>query len=226
MNSRRFAISSLTLSVLLVLSFGCEREPVAVEDPETNPTSVAEPTAEEPVVEVATEDAEAIAALEEKGAALKRDGAGRVIEVDFRGAEIVDADLEPLAKFPALRSVLLTGTGVTDEGLKTLGQIETLQNLDLRETTIGNAGLEHLAGLSRLRALRLSGKDNKTTVDDEGLAALAGLTSLEVLAFDHLWVSEVGLNELKGLANLRELYLAQTLLGDEGAAALTQFPKL
>ncbi len=80
--------------------------------------------------------------------------------------------------------------------------------------------MEHLKSLSQLRALRFSAKDQGTTVDDDGMEAISHLKSLKVLALDHLWVSEVGLEQLTAISGLEELYMAQSLAGDEAIALL------
>jgi Leucine-rich repeat (LRR) protein len=173
-----------------------------------------------------TDDPSAVEALSKTASELKRDDDGFVIEVSFRGTTIGDDALKPLLGLRRVRSVLLNETPITDNGLATIGRLLTLTNVDLRGCKVSNAGIAHLAGLSRLRGLKLTGKDGAATVDDDGLDAIAKLTSLKALALDHLWVSEEGLAKLKGLERLEELYLAQTVVGDEALALFTQFPRL
>lgn len=99
-------------------------------------------------------------------------------------------------------------------------------DLDLRKCAVSNEDLAQLAGLEHLVALRLSGKSGATTVDDAGMRHLAGLTGLRALMLDHLWVSGEGLAALAPLGNLEELTLAQTLVGDDAAEAITAFSRL
>ena len=182
---------------------------------------------------VATDDGKtgdepaAVEALSKVATELKRDGEGFVIEVNFRGAEIDDSAPAHLSGLKRVRSVLLNDTAVTDAGLEPIGKISTLANLDLRGCGVSNAGIAHLTGLKGLRALRLGGVDTTSTVDDVAMDDIAKLTSLKALALDFLWVGEeTALAKLAGLKDLEELYMAETLIGDEGLAVLGQFPKL
>ncbi|GIT30995.1 MAG: hypothetical protein Ct9H300mP1_30410 [Planctomycetaceae bacterium] len=68
---------------------------------------------------------------------------------------------------------------------------------------ISNDGLAHLVGLTSLRALRLSGKNNATQVDDQGMAHIGKLTGLKALLLDYLFISEEGLGQLKDCRNSR-----------------------
>ncbi len=102
-----------------------------------------------------------------------------------------------------------------------------LQQLDLRECAVSNEQLGRMVKpLTKLKALRLSGKGAVTTVDDEGLAALAGCTDLRVLAVDELWFSDKGLKHISGCKNLSELYAAGTLLDDAAMTVLGEFKQL
>ncbi len=178
------------------------------------------------VATVPPDDAAAIAALEKLGARLKRGGDGRVTEVNLRGVELTDEDLAPLVSLTNLQSVLLNDTAITDGGLPPVGAVTTLRNLDLRGCGISNDGLAHLVGLTSLRALRLSGKNNSTQVDDRGMGHIGKLIGLKALLLDFLFISEDGLEQLKGLKGLEEIYLAGTLAGDEAAGVLKQFSRL
>jgi len=175
---------------------------------------------------VAADDSVAVTAIEAVTEKFRRDRNGSIIEVDFRGTEVDNSDLEPLAKLPRLRSVLLLGTAITDDGLPSLAQIATLENLDLRDCKVSNAGLAHLAPLSKLKALKLSGKNGSCSVDDDGMDHVAKLTSLKVLGLDFLWVSELGLEKLTGLRNLEEFYLTETTIGNEAIDLMIHFPNL
>jgi len=172
-------------------------------------------------------DPELLAAIERSGGRLTRDAQGQPAQVDWSGTTIDDAALPQLLRLPALKSVILSGTNITDAGLAALAGHKGIINLDLRDCRITNAGLAHLEAMPGLRALQLSGKNGACTVDDDGMSRLIGLTNLKVLALDFLWISEQGLERLQPLANLEQLLLAQTLVGDEAVQLLPrQFPKL
>ena len=107
---------------------------------------------------IPADDAHAVAAIETLTSKLRRDGNGSIVEVDFRGVEVTDGDLEPLTKLPNLRSVLLLGTGITDAGLQPIGTIASLENLDLRDCKVSNVGLARLSSLPRLKSAKAVGK--------------------------------------------------------------------
>src|SRR5262249_54880287 len=144
-----------------------------------------------------------------------------------------------------LKMLSLTATGVTDEGLegvKDLTQLETLylpgritdaglphvaRLVSLRQLGVDGLkglkgpGLKHLAKLRRLTNLALGA----TGVTDEGLAGGKDLTQLEYLGLPPA-VTDAGLVHLKGLVNLRFLWLTQTRVKGPGLAHLRGLPKL
>ncbi len=183
----RFTI--LCLSLLLFGGCGSTAD--------TNSPSTGEGSASRSIV--TPDDDSVVAAVESVTEKLRRDGNGSIIEVDFRDTPVTDADLEPLARLPRLRSVLLLGTGVTDAGLQSIGKISTLENLDLRKCKVSDSGLAELSSLAKLKALKLSNTD----VTDDGLQHLASLANLKSLALDFAWVSEVGLEK-----NVEDLLVA------------------
>ena len=166
---RQMATQSVFISFLLI-------SPAAV------PSQAAESVA-------LKDDVEAVDKLAAHATSLKRDADGYVVEANFRGTQVDDQGLVPLAGLRRLRAVLLNDTRVTDSGMVALGKIATLRNLDLRGCKIGNAGIAHLSDLQDLRGLKLSGQNGATMVDDQGLVALGKLKSLKALALDFLWVS-------------------------------------
>ncbi|QDS87520.1 Leucine Rich repeats (2 copies) [Rosistilla ulvae] len=218
--------SIITSAFLLILALtGCSTKPAADSaggEPDAAATAAAEPKP----APTPKDDPEAVAAIMNVTEKVRRDGDGLIIEVDYRGTSVADADLAPLTKLPRLRSVLLLGTPITGEALTTLAQIESLENLDLRDTAVDDSSLEHLVGHRRLKALRLSGKSGDCSVGDDGMAHVAQIPNLKVLALDFLWVSEDGLDALAPLQQLQEIYLAETTIGNEAIAKLAQFPQL
>lgn len=171
----------------------------------------------------ATDDADVLKALGD--AKLKKNAAGNVVEVDFRGTTIAPEQLH-LSGLPALRSVLLNGLEVTEAHLTAVAKSKTITNLDLRGCSLSNEALKPVAEMQQLRALRLNGGDGATTVDDAGLAHISGLTNLKALALDKLWVGKPGIEHLAKLSNLQELYLAETGFSDDCVELLANHPKL
>lgn len=150
-----------------------------------------------PVIAQSTE------ALESAGAKLTRDPQKNVTSIDLRGCKLSESIVKEISSLPSL------------------------QQLDLRECELSNTQFAAMVKpLTKLRAVRLSGKGGATTVDDEGLAALAGCTDLRVLAADELWFSEDGLKKLSGCKNLTELYISATLIEDAAMPTVATFKQL
>jgi len=213
-------MSLFALSLLLIS--GCADKPTQNE-PVASQAKNTEKSTETPKATVPESEVKLAESLKTLGAKLKQDQAGYVIEVDFRGTKIDDAALKEIAGLSHLRSLLLNETPITDAAFESVGKVTTLENLDLRNCSLNNKAISYLTGLSKLKALRLSGNSD---IDDDAMADINQLTNLKALMLDFLWVSGDGLSQLKDLNKLEELYLAKTLVDDDGLATLTQFPKL
>ncbi len=192
---------------------GCEakKSPVATPPSATSESSSAAATETAPPKEATSSatapspaaDQQASPALDAAGAKVTRDAKGSITAVDLRGCKVEEAVQEEVAK------------------------LANLQQLDLRECAVSNDQLARMVKpLSKLKALRLSGKGAVTTVDDDGIAALAACSDLRVLAVDELWFSDKGLKHLSGCKNLSELYAAGTLLDDAAMTVLEEFKQL
>lgn len=95
---------------------------------------------------------------------------------DLPGQPITDADLEHLAAFPYLESLIINSEEVTDSGLVHLRNLPRLKELFLGAPRVTDRGLTHLKSLEELRYLQLN-----CCVTDRGLAKLAALKKLEEL---------------------------------------------
>jgi serine/threonine protein kinase/DNA-directed RNA polymerase subunit RPC12/RpoP len=168
----------------------------------------------------------AVAALEKLGATIQRDGnqpGNPVVVVRLKDTKVTDADLEPLAAFPQLRILDLTGaTNVTDSALKGLASLTRLQELYLGQTTVTDAGLKDLAPLTNLQKLGLEA----TGVTDAGLKDVAVLTQLQYLNLGRTAVTDAGLKDLAPLTQLQVLGLYHTGMTDAGLKELAAFPQL
>ena len=136
--------------------------------------------------------------------------------------QVGDAGCTELAKFPALRVLILKKTAfepirVSDDGLKKLAPLSQLRVLNLYANNISDKGLAHLQHLRELRQLDLS----LTAITDAGLAQLsklAGLTHLDLLysnGFAGPIVTGKGLKSLAELESLQSLNLVGAKIGDE-----------
>ncbi len=154
---------------------------------------------------VVADDEASVKLVEATGAKLKKDGNGNVVNVDFRG------------------------TSVDDEALKSLSGMKQLTHLDLRDCAITDEGVASLGSLSKLKALRFSGKSGATDITDKSMAVIGTLTNLKLLAIDFAPFagSAEGFQQLSTLKNLEEVYASKTLVNDETLEVLaTTFPSL
>ncbi len=211
-----FSSAKLLACKPLALAVGCAAScliyaSLAGCDSKTNksaetPSAKKEQTADskpQPATEPATKSPQSTSAIEGAGAKLTRDASGQVTVVDLRGCKLSESVINEVA------------------------QLTTLQQLDLRECALSNAQLTTMVKpLSKLKAVRLSGKGGATSVDDEGLVVLAGCPDLRVLAADELWFSEDGLKSLTGCKNLSELYISATLIEDAAMPTVASFKQL
>jgi len=79
-------------------------------------------------------------------------------------------------------------------------------------TKVGDVVLDHVEGLSRVKALDLSG----TQLTDAEVQQLKGLTELEQLFLDDTHVTDVAVKHLKGLRRLEQLNLVNTQVTNKG----------
>ena len=126
------------------------------------------------------------------GAKLRRDDAGRIVEVDLGERKTTDADL-----------VHLVG-------------LRALEELSLHQTRITGAGLVHLKGLTTLKRVFFS----DTAVDDQGVSQLKELKNLKVLGLSGTRITDRSLEHLAGLKGLSSLFALGTKVTDAGVAKL------
>ena len=203
---------------------GCQGQAPASGSKETE--SIAEPEASQAT---AAPEQEQAAALQTAGAEVTSDDQQLIKELAWRETPITDEIAKQVAKLAAVSKLTIYASEMSDAGWASLGQLTTIQQLDLRECPLTNEQLHAaIAGSqSALRAIRLSGKSGATTVDDAGLGKLAECRQLKALALDHLWVGADGLAALANeQSNITELYLAGTLIDDQGMETVAKFPKL
>lgn len=185
-----------------------------------------------PTVGATTSDAESIERIDgrpiETLASVRRDGRGNIVELDLRDSDaaVVSSVLAVAGQMLKLRSVLLNDASLTVSDGEAIADITTLENLDLRGCRIDDTVIKPLQRLSRLKAIRLSGRDGDTQVSDAGLQTLGRLPALQVLAIDFLPITDGGLRAVAESKRLRELYAARTRLTDSGAETLAALPEL
>ena len=135
----------------------------------------------------------AVAALKKRGARVRRDKLGRIVEVNLQETRANDADLAHLANLTFLKEVSLHRTKVQGPGLKHLRRLESLSTLYLTDTGIDNKTAGHLSSLNGLKILGLSG----TKVGDAGIARLGDLRSLKSLFLLDAKATDAGVARLQ-----------------------------
>jgi Leucine-rich repeat (LRR) protein len=150
-----------------------------------------------------------------------------------------DANLVRIATLPLLRSVEVSGVGVTEKSLAELSKASALSFLALHESSVRDLrplgaqirkismlgvtgcpitddGLSPIATATRLSTLNLS----KTNVTDAGLAHLGTLGRLRVLSLNGTRITDDGLANLSRLTALRQFELAETPVRGSGLSHL------
>ena len=148
---------------------------------------------------------------------------GRVLAISFAGvASFGDEQLGQLTpwwwRFPEIKELDLTGSGISDAGLSHLAGAP-FANLRLDRTAVTETGLARLAENAALRSLSLI----ETQTDDVGLIHLTHLPNLTTLYLDQTAITDAGLAELAKIETLRYISLGQTpAVTDEGVDALRE----
>lgn len=191
-------------------------------------------------------DANAAARLQEAGAKLVRDDAGRVTGVTLSRRTANPDFPGDLAALPNLEELNLYQSHATDDDLQTIGQLTRLRSLNLGVCpAITDAGIRHLSGLSELRFLNLgfcrqvtdegfrqladfehleSLNLSLTGLTDEALPSLAELSDLQTLDIDSTRVTDAGLKHLTKLNKLRSLRMVGVRVTDRGLEQLAELP--
>ncbi len=157
-----------------------------------------------------------------------------------------DAQLAYLDDFPQLKTLVVSGTGLSDAGIKHLNELSQLQELLLLDLNITNAALLKLRGMPNLNNLQFRKVNitdtgladlkelgkltilglRETKITDGGLPDVKRLSRLEWLSLDKCAISDTGLANLQGLAQLRDLYLCDTQVTDAGLVNLKDLTRL
>ncbi|HVC92735.1 MAG TPA: hypothetical protein VND64_03545 [Pirellulales bacterium] len=111
--------------------------------------------------------------------------------------------LSIVQKLPALRSLSLSGHGVTDATLMVVAGMADLEHLSIQNPFISSAGLVPLRRLTRLRSLSVAGCSGSR---DEALEAIAGLKGLTYLSLHGVVTTDIELEQLAALCGLRDLW--------------------
>jgi internalin A len=151
-----------------------------------------------------------------------------VFDPNFRPPPPLEkAQLETLAKIPALRSLNLSGIAIRPKATETLEIIKgatELRTLDLRNMgNVNDEALQHIASLKALEAINLS---DCRALTNTGLAHLSKLKNLRTLSLRSTQVDDKGLAVLSQSLALETLILEFTRVRGPGLVHLKDLPKL
>jgi internalin A len=112
-------------------------------------------------------------------------------------------------------------TKATNPWLAQLEGLPNVEQLDLRNTNVTDAGLVHINSLKRLSKLRLP-----ESITDKGLESLKDLQFIEELYLDNTKVTSAGLASLKNSLHMHVLFLTGTAISDDGLPHLAGMKQL
>lgn len=154
--------------------------------------------------------------LPERFGNLSAEEAALLTELDLRGAELDDDDLQNLLALPELRTLGLRGTRVTDAGIAILAGLPELRSLDLRSTQVSGLGLSRMPPY--LEALHLT----STHVTGADLMSLPPMQDLRTLKLNFLQLDDAAIEALGVYPSLSHVELDGTALSDAGLRRLLQ----
>jgi len=194
--------------------------PVNSSHPEPRPTD----SGDKPAVAAPgrADDPKAVKALLALGCKVGRNDQGQVVAVEASEGQLRDADLEHLARLPALETLSICGGKVTSAGLAHLKDLGSLQRLYLSRVSLTDEGLKHLSGLTGLVSLSLE----NTGITGKGLKHLGNLKNLEVLNLAENPIDDEALAHLKRLRRLDTITLRNTRVSGDGLVHLKPLKRL
>jgi len=157
------------------------------------------------------------------GGKIERDSAGKIVAVNLRGAWINDEEMIELARLPDLERLDLSHTRISDEGMLNLKSAPKIKELKLFYSEwITDQGMTAIKGWKNLKRLDVRG----TRIYDGTLEIVSHMPWLEALDIAHTEVTDVGLENLITLINLKELAVGRGRLSNPGLVVLRMLPTL
>ena len=143
-----------------------------------------------------------------------------IVELNLYFAEYVtDEGLAAIKDWRKLKRLNLHGTKISDTTLEHISGIASLESLNIGSANVTDVGVERLVSLHNLKELTMGGNG----LGDAGLQALRQIPSLTYLDLggrqgtdSNIWaisISEVGLDAVVALKDLRELRFSCTSIG-------------
>ncbi len=184
-----------------------------------------------------TDEERAVEALTAAGVRLHRTNDGNVFSVTVTR----NRELAWLRHLPSLRSLNISGNGVTNAGLDHLAKMESLTSISISQSGITDAGLAKLEPLTSLTSLSLSGHEFSGSglrelrklpklvslslhsgTDDSDLQGLTEIRQLQMLSVTDLKISEQSVHLLNQLDFLRQCTLSIADVDDDVLQAIAK----
>ena len=173
--------------------------------------------------------------------------------LNLHDTDTTDADLRYIVRISSLEQLILAGTRITDNGLPHLAALENLQRVSLTPSAVTSAGVHRLSqarpdlqivvnplelcGLGHLRKygahgalddkFRLIALDlNGTSVTNDDLRPVASCRLLRMINLSGTRIDDAGLDHLRSLDSVRELWLTGTAVTDDGLEKLAGMVQL
>jgi Leucine-rich repeat (LRR) protein len=140
------------------------------------------------------------------------------------GTGVTGAGLVHLKNMARLEDLRLDGLPIRGGDLANLSGLTNLKDLDLPGERLTDAGLAHLGSLTNLETLGIEGEAHPSAITSRGLAHLASLRKLKHL--DILGSKVESLEPIRQLTWLEEIHIEDSDLDDAGLAPLSGFGDL
>jgi len=157
----------------------------------------------------------------------------RIARLNLRGTKVTDNTLALIAGKDSIHTLDIGYGEVTDSGLQHLVKLKGLRNLGFGGNKLTEVGLEVLRSLPRLTRLDIAGKQRTdsglwfVSITDLGVDPILSLTELRELNLAGTPISSKGLQRLIALQKLEKLNLFQAKrVNDDAAAHLAAMPAL
>ena len=147
--------------------------------------------------------------------------APNLIELGVSGAKLHDPLALTLAALPALREVRMATTKITLATIRVLAARSDLEEIDLADTPVDDASAAALLAAPHVRVVRLDG----TPIGDAALAGAPG-AELTELFVSHTTVGDRGLEILDRAPHLVALGVGHTQVGEPTLARIARLVEL
>jgi hypothetical protein len=118
-----------------------------------------------------------------------------------------DAGLEHLTRLPCLRTLVLEDTRLSDNALRRLDSLTHLETLEFAGCLMTNHDMSILPVLHNVKSLTIY-ENKEALLTEQGFVHFSRLPKLEDLSLTGCNVTDDGLNHLKCLNSLKDIYIS------------------